>query len=132
MATKNTIRTPISRAKGLGASGGGTDHFWHHRITAISNALLLFPFVVVVAAVAGRTHAEAIAIVSHPLVAILLALFVVSFTVHMRLGMQIVIEDYVHGRGAKIAAVIANTFFAIAIGAAGLFAILKIGFGPVL
>ncbi|MGJ3264402.1 MAG: succinate dehydrogenase, hydrophobic membrane anchor protein [Salinarimonas sp.] len=132
MATKNTIRTPLARAKGLGASGGGTDHFWHHRITAVSNLLLVFPFVVIVALVAGRPWAEAAAIVSHPLAAILLALFVVSITVHMRLGMQIVIEDYVHGKGAKIAAVIANTFFAILIGAASLFAIAKVSFGPLL
>ena len=132
MAGKNSIRTPLARAKGLGAAGAGTDHFWHHRITAVSNLLLMLPFVVIVALVAGRPYAEAVAIVSHPLAAILLALFVISITVHMRLGMQIVIEDYVHGKGAKIAALIANTFFAIAIGAASLFAILKVGFGPLL
>lgn len=132
MANKHSIRTPLARAKGLGAAGAGTDHFWHHRITAVSNILLVFPFVVIVALVAGSSYAEAVAIVSHPLVAILLALFVVSIAIHMRLGMQVVIEDYVHGKGAKIAALIANTFFAVAIAAAGLFAILKVGFGPVL
>lgn len=133
MADKFTsLRTPLSRAKGLGASGGGTEHFWHHRITAVSNLLLVFPFVVIVAVVAGRDYVDSVAIVSHPLVAILLALFVISVAIHMRLGMQTVIEDYVHGKGAKIAALIANTFFAVLIGAAGLFAILKIGFGPVL
>ena len=132
MAKQNSIRTPLARAKGLGAAGAGTDHFWHHRITAVSNILLVFPFVVIVALVAGASYAEAVAIVSHPLVAILLALFVVSIAIHMRLGMQIVIEDYVHGKGAKIAALIANTFFAVAIAAAGLFAILKVGFGPML
>lgn len=130
MARRHSIRTPLARAKGLGAAGAGTEHFWHHRLTAVSNLLLVLPFVVIVALVAGRPYPEAAAIVSHPLAAIPLALFVVSITVHMRLGMQIVIEDYVHGKGAKIAAVIANTFFAILVGAASLFAILKIGFGP--
>jgi len=133
MADKTTsLRTPLSRAKGLGAAGAGTDHFWHHRVTAVSNLLLVLPFVVIVALVAGRPWAEAVAIVSHPLAAVLLALFVISIAIHMRLGMQIVIEDYVHGKGAKIAAVIANTFFAILIGAASLFAIAKISIAPLL
>ena len=130
--TGNSIRTPLARAKGLGASGGGTDHFWHHRISSVSNALLILPFIVIVAMIAGRPYPEAAAIVSHPVAAILLALFIVSLTYHMRLGMQIVIEDYVHAKGAKIAAVIANTFFAILIAAACLFAILKISFSPLL
>ncbi|HSP25952.1 MAG TPA: succinate dehydrogenase, hydrophobic membrane anchor protein [Saliniramus sp.] len=127
-----SIRTPLARAKGLGASGGGTEDFWHHRISAVSNALLIIPFIVIVASLAGRPYPEVVAIVSQPVVAILLALFIVSVTYHMRLGMQIVIEDYVHGKGAKFAAVIANTFFAILIAAACLFAILKISFSPLL
>jgi succinate dehydrogenase / fumarate reductase, membrane anchor subunit len=127
-----SIRTPLARAKGLGASGGGTEHFWHHRISAVSNALLIIPFIIIVASLVGRPYPEVVAIVSQPVVAILLALFVVSVTYHMRLGMQIVIEDYVHGEGAKFAAVIANTFFAILIATACLFAILKISFSPLL
>jgi succinate dehydrogenase / fumarate reductase, membrane anchor subunit len=127
---KGSIRTPLARAKGLGASGGGTDHFWHHRISAVSNALLVFPFIVIVAMLAGRPYPEVVAIMSQPLVAILLALFVVSVTYHMRLGMQIVIEDYVHDKGLKFAAVIANTFFAILVATSSLFAILKISFSP--
>lgn len=129
MADSNTrsLRTPIARAKGLGASGSGTDHFWHHRVSAVSNFLLVLPFVVIVAMVAGRPYAEAVAIVSHPLVAILLGLFVVSVTYHMAHGLRIVIEDYVHGKGAKIAALIANTFFTFLIAAACLYAILTVG-----
>lgn len=130
--TGTSIRTPLAKAKGLGASGGGTDHFWHHRISSVSNALLIIPFIVIVAMIAGRPYPEVVAIVSHPVVAILLALFIVSVTYHMRLGMQIVIEDYVHGKGAKFAAVIANTFFAILIAVSCIFAILKISFSPLL
>ncbi|TVR07427.1 MAG: succinate dehydrogenase, hydrophobic membrane anchor protein [Salinarimonadaceae bacterium] len=125
-----SMRTPMARAKGLGASGGGTEHFWRQRVSAVANALLVLPVVIIVAMIAGRPQAEAVAIVSHPFAAILLALFVVSIAYHMRLGMQIIIEDYVHGKGAKVAALIANTFFAVLVGAASLFAILKIGFSP--
>jgi succinate dehydrogenase / fumarate reductase membrane anchor subunit len=129
---RGSLRTPLSRAKGLGPSGAGTDHFWHHRVSAVSNVPLVIAFVIIVANLAGRPYPEAVEIVSRPFVAILLLLFVASITYHMRLGMQIIIEDYVHEKGAKLAAVIANTFFAIVIAASCLFAILKISFGPLL
>lgn len=128
--TGKSIRTPMARARGLGASGGGTEHFWQQRVSALANVLLVVPVVAIIAMVAGKPHAEAVGIVSHPVAAILLALFVVSVAYHMRLGMQIVIEDYVHAKAAKVAALIANTFFAIVVAAASLFAILKIGFSP--
>lgn len=128
--TGKSIRTPMARAKGLGASGGGTEHFWRQRVSAVANVLLILPVIVIIAMIAGRGHAEAVAVLSHPVAAILMALFVVSVAYHMLLGMQIVIEDYVRGKGAKVAALIANTFFAILVGAASLFAILKIGFSP--
>lgn len=130
--TGTSIRTPMARARGLGASGGGTEHFWQQRITAVANALLVFPFIIILAMTVGRPYEDAVAIMSHPLAAILSALFVISIAIHMRLGMQIVIEDYVHGKGAKVAALLANTFFVVAVAAASLYAILKIGLSPLL
>jgi len=129
--TRVSMRTPLARAKGLGAAGHGAGEWWIHRMTAVSNVPLVVFFVIVVAALAGRPHGEAVGIVSHPLVAIGLILLIVSITNHMRMGVQIIIEDYVHDKGLKIAAVIANTFFAIVIAAACLFSILKISFGVV-
>jgi succinate dehydrogenase / fumarate reductase, membrane anchor subunit len=127
--TRVSMRTPLARVKGLGASGHGVEHWWMHRMTAVSNIPLIVAFVIIVASLAGRPHAEALRIVSNPLVAILLVLCFISVTNHMRLGMQIVIEDYVHDKGLKIAALIANNFFGAVIAVVCLFSVLKISFG---
>jgi len=127
--TRVSMRTPLARAKGLGASGHGVEHWWLHRMTAVSNVPLIIAFVIIVVALAGRSHAQAVAFVAHPVVAILLVLCLISVTNHMRLGMQIVIEDYVHDKGFKIAAVMANNFFTVVIAVICLFSVLKISFG---
>ena len=129
MHSNSSMRTPLSRVRGLGSAKSGTGHFWLQRVTAVANVVLTLIFLCVVIRLFGKPNPAALAILSHPLVAILMLLFVVSGTVHMRIGMQVVIEDYVHGEGAKIAAVMANTFFAIAVGAACVFAVLKLSFG---
>lgn len=126
-----SMRTALSRVKGLGAAHHGVEHWWLHRVTAMSNIPLIVAFVIIVASLAGRSWPEAIRIVSNPLIALLLILCVISVTNHMRLGLQIVIEDYVHDKGLKIASVIANNFFAAVIAAICLFSILKISFGRV-
>jgi len=130
--TRRTMRTPLARAKGLGAAGHGAGHWWLHRMTAVSNIPLITAFVIIVAALAGSTYEQALSIVSHPFVAIVLILAVISVTNHMRLGMQLPIEDYIHHKGWKLAALIANTFYAVLIAVACLWAILKISFGRIL
>jgi succinate dehydrogenase / fumarate reductase membrane anchor subunit len=129
--TRVDMRTALSRVKGLGASHHGVEHWWMHRVTAMSNVPLIVAFVIIIASLAGRPYVEAIRILSNPFVALLLILCVISVTNHMRLGMQIIIDDYVHDRGWKIASVILNNFFAAVIAAACLFSILKISFGRV-
>ncbi len=130
--TRVSMRTPLARVKGLGAAGHGAEHWWVHRMTAVSNIPLIIAFTVIVASMAGRTYDETVAIVSHPLVAILLILAVVSVTNHMRMGVQIIIEDYVHDKGLKIAALIAYTFYAVVIAVAFLYGLLKVGLGRIL
>ena len=130
--TTRTMRTPLARAKGLGAAGHGAEHWWLHRLTAVSNVPLILAFVIIVAALAGSTYDEALAIISHPLVAIVLILAVISVTNHMRLGMQIVIEDYVHQKGWKLVALGANNFYAVVIAVACLYAIVKVSLGRIL
>jgi succinate dehydrogenase / fumarate reductase membrane anchor subunit len=129
--TRVSMRTPLARAKGLGAAGHGAEHWWLHRMTAVSNIPLIVAFIVIVASLAFRPWEDAVRVVSHPLIALLLILCVVSVTNHMRLGMQIIIEDYVHDKGWKIAALIANNFYAVVIAAACLWAIAKISFGRI-
>ena len=132
MANSSEFRTDRARVRGLGSAHHGVGHWWAQRVTAVSNLLLGFCFIVIVGTVAGRPWPEAAAIVSSPLVAVLLALFVISVTYHMRLGLQVVIEDYVHDHGLKFAAILANTFFAMLIAGVCLFAIAKISFFRVL
>ena len=123
------MRTPLSQVRGLGAAKDGVEHFWWQRVTAIANIPLTIALVLIVIAIGGADYATARAMVASPMIAILVLLLVLSGTYHMRLGMQTIIEDYVHGEGAKIAALIVNTFFSIAIAVACVFAVLKISFG---
>lgn len=127
--TTPRMRTPLSRVLGLGSAHEGTTHFWRQRLTGLANVPLVIGSVILIVALAGQPYETVIATLRSPFVALLLLLMMVSITVHMRIGMQVVIEDYIHGEGAKLAAVIANTFFTIAVGAISVFAILKIAFG---
>lgn len=129
MNNKSSMRTPLGHVRGLGSAKSGTEHFWLQRVTAVANVILATAFVVIVLSLVGKPYPQAMALLSHPIVALLMLLFVVSGLIHMRLGMQTIIEDYVHGEGMKVLAVMANTFFTVAVGAASIFAILKIAFG---
>lgn len=127
--TNVTMRTPRARVKGLGASGHGAGHFWQQRLTAAANAPLMLGFIVIVAMMANRPYPEAVALMSHPLVALVLILAVISVTLHMRIGMQVVIEDYVHSKGLKLASLFANNAYAVVVAVACLYAILRVSLG---
>ncbi|MET0606355.1 MAG: succinate dehydrogenase, hydrophobic membrane anchor protein [Beijerinckiaceae bacterium] len=129
MAHGSSLRTPLGKVRGLGPARSGTEHFWVQRLTGVANLFLAFAFLAIVIALTGRDYASARALLANPVVALLLTLFVVSGAIHMRIGMQVIIEDYVHGEGVKVLVTMANTFFAIAVGAASLIAILKLAFG---
>ena len=123
------MTTPLKRARGLGSAHEGPAHFMQQRITAAAN-LILFSFAVgLIAKLAGADLATVKAMLGHPAVAIGLIALIVSMTVHMRIGMQIIIEDYVRGEGAKLLLLLGNTFFAAAIAVVSIFAVLKLSFG---
>lgn len=123
------MRTPLGRVRGLGAAKSGTDHFFKQRVTGLANLVLMIAFIVIVISLAGQSYAQTRATLGSPLVAIILLLTLLSVTTHMRIGMQVVIEDYVHTEGLKVLLIVANTFFSIAIALAGAFAVLKISLG---
>ncbi|MET0170174.1 MAG: succinate dehydrogenase, hydrophobic membrane anchor protein [Aliihoeflea sp.] len=123
------MRTPLGRVRGLGSAKDGTDHFWKQRLTALANVPLVLFAVGLIVSLAGQPHEVVRSTLASPFVALVLILFLLSILYHMKLGMQIVIEDYVHGEGAKILLVALNIFFTFVVGAASVFALLKIAFG---
>jgi len=124
-----SMRTPLARVRRLGAAHAGTSDFFRQRVTAIAMALLIIPVAIIVLMLTGRDQAAARALLGSPIVAIVLALFIIAGCLHMKIGIQVVIEDYVHSEAFKILAVIANNFFSFAVGLASIFAILKLSFG---
>ena len=122
------MSTPLARVRGLGAARSGTDHFWRQRLTAVANVPLTIAFVMIVVGLLGRNHAYVVQILGAPLVAIIMLLFIISVTTHMRIGMQVIIEDYVHDEGHKLVLILANTFFGIAVALTSAFAILMLSF----
>ena len=126
--TQSSMRTPLGKVRGLGATGG-TKTFWRERVSGVAMLPLTVVFVFVVLALQGATHAEAVALLASPLVAIPMIAAVAVTAWHMKLGMQVIIEDYVHTEPARILLVMANSFFSVLVGLAGVFALLKIAFG---
>lgn len=123
------FKTPLSKVRGLGSAKEGTDHFWKQRVTAFANVPLILFFIVFLIMYSGASYAEVTSALSNPILTVLFGLVVLSGIVHMKLGMQVIIEDYIHAEGVKILLLMGNTFFAILMGALSIFAILKLGFG---
>jgi succinate dehydrogenase / fumarate reductase membrane anchor subunit len=129
MSGGSHIRTPLGRVRGRGTAKSGTQHFWHQRVTAIANIPLTIAAVVILITLLGRNQAAAAQILGSPTIAIIMLLFIASITIHMRIGMAVIIEDYVHDESMKLAALIANTFFTIVVGLTAAFGIIKLAFG---
>ncbi len=129
MSRAPQMRTPMRRVRGLGAAHSGTGHFWHQRVTSAAGVVLTIALVVIAISLLGRNHAAAVQILGSSPVAVIMLLFIINSAYHMWIGMQEIILDYVHEDKLKLLALMANTFFVVAVAAAACFAILKLSFG---
>ncbi|MBR0690809.1 succinate dehydrogenase, hydrophobic membrane anchor protein [Bradyrhizobium manausense] len=123
------MRTPLGRVRNLGAAHSGTSDFWRQRITGVAMTLLMLPVIVVVMMLLGSNQAGAKVILGSLPIAVIMLLFIVASTWHMKIGMQVVIEDYVHNEKLKLVSIMLNNFFSIAVALASIYAILKISSG---
>lgn len=126
---RTSFRTPLGRVEGLGAARTGTHHFWHQRMTAVALVPLSIWFVASALAYVGAEQGAVAAYFAQPINAVPMFLFIVASVYHMSLGVQIIIEDYFHQEGLKIALLILNRFAAWAIGAASCLALVKMALG---
>ena len=123
------METPIGRVRGLGSARSGAHHWWLERLTSVSTLLLFVWFVVALLRMPSLDHAAVTEWLAEPLVAVPMLLLIVSTFWHLKLGLQVVIEDYVHEEGMKFFSITVLNFFTIAVGALALFSVLKIAFG---
>jgi succinate dehydrogenase / fumarate reductase, membrane anchor subunit len=123
------LQTPLKRVRGLGSSKSGTHHFIVQRVTALALIPLVLWIIWLALALIHADYAHARSLVHQPINALLLIAFVVAAFWHAQLGLQVVIEDYVHGDGAKLALIVAVRFIAVLFGLAAIVAVLRIGFG---
>jgi succinate dehydrogenase / fumarate reductase membrane anchor subunit len=124
-----SLRSPIRRVTGLGAAKEGVSHWWAQRVSAVGLIVLTLWFVASLLAFADLEHETVTALMASPFNAVLLSLLVITAAYHSKLGVQVVIEDYVPHHGMKMASIILVSFIHVALGALGVFAVLRVAFG---
>ncbi len=124
-----SLRSPLGRARGLGSAKSGTQHWWAQRLTAIALVPLTIWFVIAMVVATGSDYASARAFIGNPVTAVLLVLLIVATFHHAQLGLQVVIEDYVHTKSVEIGLLLAVKGAAIVLALAAIFAVLSIAFG---
>ncbi len=124
--SRGGLRTPLARARGLGSAKEGVSHWWRQRLSGIALAPLGIWFVLALIPRIGADHEAIIAWMASPWVALMLVLLVVALLYHAQLGLQVVIEDYVHTEFAKLGLLIATKFLTVVLGLAGVLAVLRV------
>ncbi len=124
----NSIRTPLSKVRYLGSARSGTRDVWMMRATSAALVPLTIGFVWLLLTVVGKDYKATRDIMSGVAPAVVTLLFILAGVYHMKLGMKVIVEDYVHGEHAKAWTLLANEFFCYAIGLACVYATLRIGF----
>ena len=121
--------TQLGRVRGLGAAKTGTEHWWKHRVTAVSNLLLMAWFIVSLLRLPSLDHETVVTWLRQPIVAVPMLLLIASVFTHFRMGVQVMIEDYAHGEGNKVLAILALNLYVVAGAVTAAFCVLKIAFG---
>lgn len=124
-----SLRSPLSRVRGLGSAKTGTEHFWAQRVTAVALVPLTLWFVFLVISVAGDSHAFVSERMRSPVNVVLMIALIAATFHHMQLGLQVVIEDYIHGEGIKMASLMIMKGGSLLLAVAAVFAVLKVAFG---
>ena len=124
-----SLRSPLSRVLGLGSAKDGTDHWFAQRVSAVALVLLGLWFVISLAVLGTVKYGNVIAFLGKPLNGVLMALLCVTLAYHSYLGVQVVVEDYVHAKGVKIVALILSRFAHVFVAIASVYSILRIGMG---
>jgi len=123
------FRTPLARVRGRGAAKSGTQDFWVQRVTSVAGIPLTVAAFVIVIMLLGRNQAAVAQILGAPLVAVIMLLFIVCIIIHMKIGMQEILVDYVPDESLKLTLLLANSFFCWIVGLICAYAILKLSFG---
>lgn len=124
-----SMRSPLGRARGLGSAKSGTQHWWAQRLTALALVPLTIWFVIAMVAATGSDYASARVFIGNPITAVMLILLIVATFHHAQLGLQVVIEDYVHTKPVEIALLLIIKGAAVVLALAAIFAVLSIAFG---
>ena len=124
-----SLRTPLSRVIHLGSAHNGTQHFWTQRVTAVAMVPLAIWFVASLVSLAEADLAVLRLWLARPLPALFMALFLGVGFWHLKLGLQTIIEDYVHEEGPKLVLLLANAFACVLVGGAAILSVLKLAFG---
>ncbi len=124
----NTLRTPLSRVKGLGSAKEGTSHFWSQRLSAIAMVPLILWLCFSIAALPGMSYVEVRDWLSSPVTAVIMILLLIAGFYHARLGLQVIIEDYVGSHAARTVSIIAVTLLSAVIAIIGIFSVLRVAF----
>jgi len=127
--SEQSLKTPLGRVRGLGSAKDGTQHWWLQRLTAIALAPLCIWLVASLVSLSGAGWREVADWLSSPLSALAMILLLVALLWHLKLGLQVVIEDYVHGEAAKLTLLVLNTFFCIVLAGAGILSVLRLLIG---
>ncbi len=125
----DSLRSPLARVAGLGTAKDGTGHWWMQRLTAIALVPLGVWLAASLVSLVGADRAQVAEWLAHPLAALLMLLLLATGFYHMKLGMQVVIEDYVHTEWLKVGMLVLNAFACIVLGGASVLAVLKLFLG---